>query len=354
MAAMLVVGLVLGWYVEHVRRQQLFARLRELGAGVCDDLKEDDFALVEMALNGSTAEERRWACLALEKFAQALIHAEGDSESADTGRVARLCLTPAYVARRFPRLLGAADAADPDLNEFAFRAMGSLARHTDVLSRDQIATSCDKAVASLESDDFERRRRGVHLLSDLMGRLDDTRQKKAVDQLLQIAADWLRSDRWTWGEWQHKVNAPGTPRQRFQHQALQALLYNCRFINDDGQAMRAYRFLETGLAGHALDLQAVVSMAALASRLPAAQRRNVAQLVIGGVSDRLFWHDVGSGVSIWRNYAADALLQLAACLDKDEVQQALKAIKSQHLDAEHADAFKAAKMALQSRLAQSN
>src|SRR5262249_2537895 len=141
-------------------------------------------------------------------------------------------------------------------------------------------------------------------------------------------------------------------KQRFQNQALQALLYNCGYIADKAQAMRAYQFLKSGLADQTLDLQAVVSIAALASRLPPEGRRNAIQLAIGGISDKRFWHNVGSGRVILSNYAADALSYLAPCLDKDEVHEALKAIESQRWNPEELRVFGASTIALKDRLAQ--
>ena len=187
-----------------------------------------------------------------------------------------------------------------------------------------------------------------------MRRLDfnHAREKQAIDQLLEIAEDWQRSYHRKWDEWQRELAARGTAKQRFQCQALQALFYSCRFIPDKAQAMRAYQFLTSGLANQTLDLQAVVSIAGLASRLPAAPHRAAVQLAIGGVSDKRFWHNVGSGMVILSNYAADALTYLAPCLDKDEVQRALKAIESQQWNREESKVFDAATIALRDRLAQ--
>ena len=186
--------------------------------------------------------------------------------------LAQIRLNHAYVDRSFPRLIDAADAKNPELAEFAFRAIGALASDTKLLTPDQVAKSCDKAVASLRSDDFEDRRRGVNLLGSLMRRLDleNAQEKQAIDQLLEIADDWQRSQHWKWDEWQRELSERGTAKQRFQNQGIQALLYNCRFILDKAQAMRAYEFLTRGLVNQTLDLQAVASIAALASRLPAA------------------------------------------------------------------------------------
>ena len=249
-------------------------------------------------------------------------------------------------------MLAAADAKNPDLAEFASRAIGAIAEYTKLLTEEQVAQSCDKAVAGLRSDDFDDRRRGVNLLGSLMRRLDlnDAREKQAVDQLLETAEDWQRSDHLQWDEWRRELSALGTAKQRFQAQALHALLYNCTFITDKAQAMRAYQFLTSGLANQTLDLQAVAGIAALASRLPAAQRHNAVQLAIEGVSQRRFWHNVGSGRVILRNYAADALTCLAPCLDKDELQQALKAIDSQRWNREESKVFKVATIALRDRL----
>jgi hypothetical protein len=187
-----------------------------------------------------------------------------------------------------------------------------------------------------------------------MRRLDlkNAREKQAIDELLEIAEDWQRSHDQKWDEWLRELSEQGTAKQRFQNQGIQALLYNCRFIPDKAQAMRAYEFLTRGLANQTLDLQSVASIAASASRLPAAQRRNAIQLAIGGVSDKRYWHDVGSGMVILRNYAADALSDLAPCLDKDEVGQALKAIDSQRWNREQSKVFEAATIALRDRLAQ--
>jgi hypothetical protein len=115
--------------------------------------------------------------------------------------------------------------------------------------------------------------------------------------------------------------------------------------------MRGYQFLTNGLANQMLDLQAVVGIAALAARLPVAQRRHAVQLAIGGVSDNRFWHGVGFGTVILRNYAADALSYLAPCLEMEEVQQALKAIDSQRWNRDESKVFEAAMIALQDRLA---
>jgi hypothetical protein len=330
------------------------ARLIELGSGVRVDLQGEDFPLVEKALTARNIKDRQWACLAVEKLCYTQGYTGNDPESAGAARMAQMRLNQAYVSRSFPRLLDAADAKNPDLAEFAFRAIAALARDTKLLTPDEVAKSCDKAVASLRSDDFEDRRRGVNLLGSLMRRLDlkNAREKHAIDQLLEIAEDWQQSQHRKWDEWQRELSARGTAKRRFQSQAIQALLYNCRFIPEEAEAMRAYQFLTRGLADQTLDLQALASVAGLASRLPAAQRRNAVQLVIEGVSDKRFWHDVGSGVVILRNYAADALSCLAPCLDKDEVQQALKAIDSQRWNREESKVFEAATIALQDRLAQ--
>ncbi len=330
------------------------ARLSELGSGVRVDLQDEDFSLVAKALNARYTKGRGWACLAVEKLCCTQGYTGTDPEYAGAARLAQIRLNQAYVDRSFPRLLDAADAKNRELAEFAFRAIAALARDTKVLTPDQVAKSCDKAVASLRSNDFEDRRRGVNLLGSLMRRLDleNAREKQAIDQLLGIAEDWQRSHDQKWDEWQRELSEQGTAKQRFQNQALKALLYNCRFILDKAQAMRAYEFLTSGLVDETLDLQAVASIAALASRLPAAQRRNAVQLAIGGVSDKRFWRDAGSGMVILRNYAADALSDLAACLDKDEVQQALEAIDSQRWNREQSRVFEAATIALRDRLAQ--
>jgi hypothetical protein len=328
------------------------ARLRELGSGTRADLQGEDFALVERALTASNIDDRQWACLAVEKFCYTWGYTGSDPESAGAARLARVRLDQAYVDRIFPRLLDAVDAKNPDLAEFAFRAIEAVAGDTNLLKQDQVSESCDKALASLRSDDFEDRRRGVNLLGSLMRRLDvdHARQKLAIDQLLDIAEDWQRSNHRKWDEWQRELSAQGTAKQRFQSQALQALLYNCRFIPDKAQAMRADRFLTSGLATQTLDLQAVVSIAALASRLPDAQRRAAIQLAIGGISDQRFWHNVGSGMVILRNYAADALSQLAPCVDEGDAHQALKAISAQRWNREESKVFEAATIALQDRL----
>jgi hypothetical protein len=330
------------------------ARLRELGAGVRTDLQGEDFSLAEKALSASNTKDRQWACLAVEKLCYTHGYTGSDPELAGAARLAQTCLNQAYVGRTFPRLLDAADARDPDLAEFAFRAIEALARDTKLLTPDQVAQACDKSVASLSSEDLEDRRRGVNLLGGLMGRFDlkNAREQQAVDRLLEIAEDWQQSSRRKWDEWQRELAARGTAKERFQSQALQALLHNCRFISDKAQAQRAYQFLTSGLAKETLDLQAVPSIAALASRLPAAERRRSVQLAIGGVSDKRFWHHVGSGREILSNYAADALRFLAPCLEKGDVQQALKAIHSQRWNREESKAFEAATVALQDRLAQ--
>jgi hypothetical protein len=330
------------------------ARLRDLGSGVRVDLRGEDFPLVEKALTASNDNDRQWACLAVEKLCYSQGYAGNDPEFEGAGRLARMGLDQQYVGRSFPRLLDAADAKNPDLAEFAVRAIEALARDTKLLTKDQVIKSCDRAVAGLRSDDFEEQRRGVNLLGSLMRRLDqnNAREKQAIDQLLEITEDWQRSHHLKWDEWQREVSARGTAKQRFQSQALQALLCNCGYIPDKTQAMRAFQFLMSGLTNQTLDLQAVVSIAALASRLPAVERRNAVQLAIGGVSDKRFWHNVGSGRVILSNYAAEALGYLAPCLDKDEVEQALKAIDSQRWNREESKVFEAATAALQDRLAQ--
>jgi hypothetical protein len=330
------------------------ARLRELGSGVRVDLQGADFPLVEKSLTASNTKDRQWACLAVEKLCSTQSYTGSDPEFARAARLAQMRLNQAYVGRSFPRLLDAVDVKNPCLAEFAFRAIAALARDTKLLTPDQVTKSCDKAMASLWSDDFEDRRRGVNLLGSLMRRLDlkNAREKQAIDQLLEIAEDWRRSYHRNWDEWQRELSARGTAKKRFQNQALQALLYNCRFIPDKAQAMTAYQFLTSGLANRTLDLQAVASIAALASRLPAEQRRNAVQLAIGGVSDKRFWHDVGSGRVILSNYAADALNYIAPCLDKDEVQQALEAIDLQRWNRDESKVFEPATIALQDRFAQ--
>jgi hypothetical protein len=110
--------------------------------------------------------------------------------------------------------------------------------------------------------------------------------------------------------------------------------------------------LTSGFDNQTLDLQAVVGIAALASRLPAVQRRAAVKLAIGGISDQRFWHNVGSGEVILRNYAADALTYLAPILHKNEAQLALKEIDSQRWDREESKVFDAATIALKDRLAQ--
>ena len=268
--------------------------------------------------------------------------------------MAQTSLNQAYLGRSVPRLLDAASAKNADLAEFASRAIGGLAKYTNLLTTDQVAESCDKALAGLRSDDFDDRRRSVNLLGDLMRRLDvkNPREKQAIDQILEIAEDWQKSCHLKWDEWQRELATRGTAKQRFQAQALSALLYNCSSITDKAQAMRTYQFLMNGMANQTLDLRAVASVAALASRLPAAERNKVVQLAIEGVSEKRYWHDVGSGRTILSNYSADALTRLAPCLDKVELQQALKAIDSQPWNREEAKVFEAAKIALRDRLAQ--
>jgi hypothetical protein len=330
------------------------ARLRKLGAGICAELRADDFSLVEKALPASNIEGPQWACLAIEKLCFTQGYTGTNPELAPAARLAQLCLNQAYVDRILPRLLDAGTMNNPHLAEFASRAIGSLASHTTLLAADQVDRSCAKALASLGADDFEERRRGVNLLRSLMSRLDvdkNARKKQAIDQLLEIAEDWQRSYHGKWDEWQRELSVRGSAKQRFQNQALQALSSTCRFVSDKAQAMRAYQFLASGLANQTLDLQAVASIAALASRLPAAERRNAVQLVIRGVSDKRFWHNVGSGMFILKNYAADALSELAPFLDKDEVEQALKAIDSQPWNRGESQVFEAAVIALQDRMA---
>jgi hypothetical protein len=331
-----------------------WARLRELGSGVRTDLQGEDFRLVEKALAASITDYRERACLAVEKLCYTQGYTGNDPEFAAAARLAHTHLDQAYVDRSFPKLLDAADTKAPDLAEFAFRAIGALASATKLLNADQVAKACDKAAAGLRSDDFEDRRRAVNLLGTLMSRLDvkNAREKQAADQLLEIAEDWQRSNQRKWDEWERELAARGTAKERFQSQALRALLPNCRFMGDAGQAMRAYRFLTNGLANQTLDLRAVPGIAALASRLPAAERQSAVQLAIGGVSDKHFWHNVGSGRVILSNYAADALRELAPSLDKDEAEQALKAIDSQRWNPEEAKVFEAATIALKARLAQ--
>ena len=329
-------------------------RLIELASGVRVDLQDEDFPLVERGLTASNSNGRGWACLAIEKLCGTQGYTGTDPKFEGAARLTQIRLNQAYVGRSFPRLLDAADAKNPELTEFAFRAIGALARDTKLLTADQVAESCDKAQAGLRSDDFEDRRRGVNLLGNLMRRFDleNAREKQAIDQLLEIAEYWQRSHDQKWDEWLRELSSQGTAKERFQNQGIQALLYNCRFIHDKAQALKAYEFLMRGLANQTLDLQSVVSIAALASRLPAAQRRNAVQLAIGGVSDKRFWHDVGSGIVILRNYAAEALSDLAPCLDKDEVQEALKAIDSQQWNREESKVFEAAAIALRDRSAQ--
>lgn len=324
------------------------ARLRELGSGVRDDLRSQDFPLVAKALASNNTEDRQWACLAIEKICVM----PGIPSFADANRVAQASLNRAYVDQCVPQLLAAIDATDFDLREYACRAIGSLVEYTALLTPTQVARSCDTAVAGLWSDDFEDRRRCVILLGHLTRRLDfaNEKEKLAVDRLLDVVEDWQRFNHFKWGEWQRELAARGTAKQRFQDQAVRALLRSCEFIPDKTQVLRAYQFLTSGLQNGSLDLRAVVGIAALASRLPTGQRNQAVELAMEGITDARFWHDVGSGRRILRNYAADALCYLAPSLDKGEVDQALTTIGSQRWNREQSKVFDEARKALRGRL----
>ena len=105
--------------------------------------------------------------------------------------------------------------------------------------------------------------------------------------------DWQRSNRFKWGEWQRELASRAIAKQRFQDQAVRAMLQSCEFISDKTQALREYQVLTSGLQNQSLDLRAVVGMAALASRLPTAHRNYAVQLAMDGISDARFWYDVG-------------------------------------------------------------
>jgi hypothetical protein len=312
-------------------------------------LQARDFRLVERALSAGNAKHRGWACVAVERLCGTL-HCALIPEFARAARVAQIGLDRAYVDRNFPRLRDAVSTGNSELAAYACRGIGALASETTLLTPEQISQSCDRALAGLRSDDFEDRLNAVNLLGYLMRRLDVTRsrQKDAVDQLLAIVGDRQRSSPLKWDEWKRSPSIRAA-KERFQASAIDALLNGSAFISDKAQALRAFHLLTRGLANETLDLPALPSIAALASRLPAAERRTAVQLAIGGVSDKRFWRDVGYGISMLHNYAADALTELAPCLNKDEVQQALKAIDSQRWNRDQSKVFETATSALRKR-----
>jgi hypothetical protein len=79
-------------------------RLRELGSGVRDDLKRDDFPLVERGFHSSNVEDRQWAYLAVEKLG-ASPDLPKDQYFAKTLELVQQYLSQAYVAGLFPQLL---------------------------------------------------------------------------------------------------------------------------------------------------------------------------------------------------------------------------------------------------------
>jgi hypothetical protein len=115
-----------------------FARLSELGSGIRVDLKDEDFSLVEKALTASNTEGRGWACLAVEKLCCTHGYTGSDPEFSGAASLTQIRLNQAYVGRSFPRLLDAADAKNAELAEFAFRAIGALARDTKLLPRTKL------------------------------------------------------------------------------------------------------------------------------------------------------------------------------------------------------------------------
>jgi hypothetical protein len=262
---------------QHALKEAQSARLEELGSGVCVDLQAKDFPLVERALAAGNTKDRELGCSAVVILCYTQSYKETVPEFASASRLAEKHLNQEYVDRIFPRLLDVAKARGSDPAEIGVRAIGALASYTKLLTADQIAKSCDHAVISLHSGDFEDRRRGVDLLADLMGRLDvkNAREKHAIDELLDIVEAWQRSNRLEWHQWQRELSERDSAKKRFQAQALKAVLHNCKFVTDKDQVMRAYQFLKKGLANRTLDLQALVSTAQLASRLPAAERHNV-------------------------------------------------------------------------------
>jgi hypothetical protein len=330
------------------------ARLYELSGGVRADLRADDFPLVERALKSHDNEDRKLACGAIEKFCYMLDYSGFPKDLRHAGRLTQVSLNRAYTDRNFPYLIDAANAKSPAVSELGGRAIGALAAYSELLSPDEVATTCKTVLASLRSSDFEDRRRGVNLLADLMKRLDpnSSQEQQAVALLLDAAEEWQRSQRLSWDAWTDAVSARGTAKIRFQAQALNALLHNCDAIADNTKALRAYRFLSKGLANGSLDLQAVVAIAGVASRLPRAERDNAVRLALAGIPDKSFWHDVGSGRVMLRNYAADALVSLAPCLNRDETDKALQAIDAQQLNRSRKRVFQPAVTALRDRLTQ--
>ncbi len=327
-------------------------RLQELGAGVRSDLSEADFSLIEKSFSSNDIKDLQWTYLAVEKLCYSL-KLNDRKEFDNTLRLVQSQLTQSYVSRLFPRALADAANANSDVGQAAGRAIGSLSQNTDLLTAKQVDQACDKAVANVRSASYERRRMGIILLGDLIRHFDvkNARENEAVDLLLAVVEDLQKSNRLKPEEWKTSLSETRCPAKRmFQEMAVRAFLDNCGHLTNVTHVTKAYALLTKGLNDQTFDLHAVSCMAALAEKCPFEERRKIAHLAIAGISDKSYWHDVGSGLRILRNYAADSLLLLAPVLTKDELRQSIAAIQSQHWSDEEKKVFENTKAALEKRL----
>ena len=304
-----------------------------LGAGCYGGTQKVDLSLVERGFRSSDSEDQHWAYLAIEKLCYCTD-----------------LLDPAYIESVFPQLLDETTSEDKDASEFASRAIGALSREPDLLTPDQIAQAYEKAMLNLQSTNFEYRRRGVNLLHDLIHQLGSASRKEAIAWLLHSFEEWQQSNELEWNEYERELAASGTTKQRFQHQAIQALLGNCEHIQNEAQALTAYDLLIVAFENQGLDFRVLPAIAGLVRILPSLQRQEAINLIVASVSDERSWYSVGSGIVRPANYASDALFFLAPVLDKDELQQALNAIESQEWSEEEDQVFEKTRQALKERI----
>ena len=312
-------------------------RLRDLGSGCPPNMQEEDLLLVEKGFRSENYQEQQWAYLAIEKLA----HCTN-------------LLTQSYVESVFPQLLAETTSTSENTSEFAVRAIGALSTHTNSLQPEQIIQAYDKAMHNLQSENFEYRRRGVNLLNDLVHQLDNERQYEAISLLLRLFEEWQQENELEWNEYEKELAARGTAKERFQHQATRAFLWNCKHIQDNAQALTAYNYLTTTLENQELDFRVLPSIASLVDILPSQQRDEAINLIVASVSDVRSWYFVGSGIVQRVNYASDALFILAPVLNEIELQQALSAIELQEWDERESQVFEETIKALEERLEEIN
>jgi len=321
--------------VKTVLSQTESTRLRNLGAGCYPGTQKADLSLIARGLQASEMDLRHWAYLAVEKLC----------DCTDL-------LDPTFVVSIFPQLLEETRSEDAEASEFASRAVEALVRHADLLTPEQIVSAYEKAQLNLQSKDYEYARRGINLLDELIPRLESHEQEEAIGLLLDIFAEWQPSNQLQWDEYEREL-ARGSAKQRFLHQAIETLRRNCEHMQNKAQVLVAYDWLAVAYETGKLDCRVLPSFAGLVTRLPSVERQEAFGWIVAGVSAESCWYSETSGVFRLANYASDALLFLAPVLDKDELAQALNAIKAQEWNETEAEVFEKTRQALQERLVES-